>query len=75
MKNKIMAGLTGLIVGIMANSVDIKTSEQFKFNNPVPINASESQVRKFVNGRPEMKDTKYSLDMSCLYKFNISLIS
>ena len=72
MKKQIIAGLTGLILGIMANSVDIKTSEPFKFNNPVPINSSESQVRRIVDGRPEMKDTEYSLD---ILGMNIPLVT
>ena len=61
--NKFTAGITGLVLGILANSVDVKTSKSFKFNNPVPITASESQVRKIVSARPEMKDTEYSLDI------------
>jgi hypothetical protein len=63
MKKQIFAGLTGLIVGILVNSVDVKTSESFKFNNPVPIDASESQVRKIVNAKPEMRDIEYYLDL------------
>lgn len=61
--NKITVGITGLVLGILANSVDVKTSESFKFNNPVPINASESQVKKIVGAEPAMKDTEYSLDI------------
>jgi hypothetical protein len=72
MKKQIIAGLTGVVLGIMAYSVDVKTSESFKFNNPIPINASESQIRKIVNARPEMKDTKYSLD---ILGMNIPLVT
>ena len=63
MKKQIIIGLTGLVLGIMANSVDVKTSESFNFNNPVPINASQSQLRNIVQARSEMRDTEYSLDL------------
>ncbi len=72
MKKQIITGLAGLVLGIMANSVDVKTSEPFKFNNPVPINASQSQIRKIVNAWPEMKDTEYSLD---IFGINIPIVT
>ncbi len=61
--NHIKIGLTGLILGILANSIDIKKSEEFRFNNPVSVNTTPEQAVEIVRKRPEMKDLEYSLDI------------
>ena len=60
---KLMYGLAGFVLGVLANSYDVRTTEQFRFNNPVPINATLDEQLKIVEKRPYMIDEKHSLHL------------
>lgn len=61
--NKMYAGLIGLGLGILVNSVDVKTSKPWKFHNPVSVNVSKEETKGVVANRPEMRDTEIGLDL------------
>ena len=58
-----LALIAGFGLGVLTNSFHKDVSEKFKFENPVPINATLREVQEIVANRPEMVDTTFSLDL------------
>ena len=54
---------TGLVLGVLANSIEVKVSEPFEFCNPVGLNCSAEQIEDVVKREPVMRDTQHSLDL------------
>ncbi|MBU4069470.1 MAG: hypothetical protein KJ646_00640 [Nanoarchaeota archaeon] len=72
MKKKLLAlGIFGGLA-LLINSYNIKTSEIFRFNNPIPINTSLKKQIKIVSERPHMTDTTHSLD---LFNYELPIIT
>lgn len=61
-KKNLKLALVGVGFGILLNSYDVKTSEKFKFYNPVPINLTLEEQLEIVSKREYMVDTVYSLE-------------
>ena len=62
----------GLVLCVLANSINVETSELFRFNNPITLNTSEKDERKIVDKRPLMVDKDYSLN---LFRLKIPVIT
>ena len=72
MIKKSLIALTGITLGILANSYDVHTSPYFRFNNPVSINSTLEEQFDIVSKRPFMRDTQHSLKF---FEYRIPLIT
>ncbi len=61
--SKFGVGLMGLVLGVLANSINVETSKPFKFNNPIAFNTSEKDQKRIIENRPLMFDKEYSFDL------------
>ena len=53
----------GLVLGVLVNSINVETSEPFRFNNPIALNTSKRDQKAIIEKRPLMFDKKYGLDL------------
>lgn len=62
-RKTIYSGIAGLFIGVLANSVDMKVHDEFRFNNPIPKKLSASPIENSILSGQEIQDYEVCLDI------------